>query len=201
MTLEISSEQARHHKVWHGHGTPLGTGPLKGGSKLAFFGSRLRTAFRDTCRCFQCQALVWCKSNTWMMEALQASAVGHKQYRNVWRPPDCKLCRASARCFPHSWEDAKGQVETRQEAICYIDIMTSESSSEQARPHTVWHGHRTPLGTGPLRGGSKLAFFGSRLETAFSGYMSIFSVPGSCLMQVQYLNDGGLASFSSRSQA
>ena len=95
----------------------------------------------------------------------------------------------------------KVQVETRQEAICYIDIMTSESSSEQARPHTVWHGHRTPLGTGPLRGGSKLAFFGSRLETAFSGYMSIFSVPGSCLMQVQYLNDGGLASFSSRSQA
>ena len=73
--------------------------------------------------------------------------------------------------------------------------MTSESSSEQARPHTVWHGHRTPLGTGPIRGGSKLAFFGSHLETAFSGYMSMFSVPGSCLMQVQKLNDGGLVSY------
>ena len=28
----------------------------------------------------------------------------------------------------------------------------------------------------------------------------MFSVPGSCLMQFQYLNDGGLVSFSSRSQ-
>ena len=29
----------------------------------------------------------------------------------------------------------------------------------------------------------------------FSGYMSMFSVPGSCLMQVQKLNDGGLVSY------
>ena len=58
MTLKSSAEQARHHTVWHGHRTPIGTGPLRGGSKLAFFGSRLRTAFRDACRYFQCQALV-----------------------------------------------------------------------------------------------------------------------------------------------
>ena len=49
---------------------------------------------------------------------------------------------------------AKDQVETRQEPICPVHIMTLEISSEQTRPHTVWHGHGTPLGTGPLRGGS-----------------------------------------------
>ena len=54
-----------------------------------------------------------------------------------WRPSDCKICRASARCFPHSWEDAKGQVEPREEPICHIYTMTLESSSEQTRHHTV----------------------------------------------------------------
>ena len=117
-----------------------------------------------------------------MMEALQASAAGHKR----------------SRIGMFGGHQTANYAEPRQdvsrilgrmpkEAICCIDLMTSESSSEQARHHTVWHGHRTPIGTGPLRGGSKLAFFGSHLETAFSGYMSMFSVPGSCLMQVQHL--------------
>ena len=54
-----------------------------------------------------------------------------------------------------SWEVANGQVEPREEPVCHIYTVTLESSSEQTRHHTVWSG--TAVGTGPLRGDSKLA--------------------------------------------
>ena len=67
----------------------------------------------------------------------------------------------------------KCQVEPREEPIYHIYIMTLESSSEQTRRHTVCSG--TAVGTGPLRRGSKLAFFGSHLETALMIDVDVFS--------------------------
>ena len=64
----------------------------------------------------------------------------------IWRPQrlltssqHCKLCRASTRCFSHSLEDAKRQVDPRQEALwqLHFQIMTLYLSSQQSGQHTL----------------------------------------------------------------
>ena len=71
------------YTVWSG--TAVGTGPLRWGSKLGFFGPHLETVFQDTCRCFQCQALVWCKSNTNKSLALKTSTCILKSGLKKWK--------------------------------------------------------------------------------------------------------------------
>ena len=111
---------------------------------------------------------------------------------DLWQPPDCKLCKASARC-------AKVQVEPRQEAICQIQNMTfgeffsttKKSQSVAWKRHSCWN--RTIEGYVKENSHCWSAF-----GDGFFRHVLKFSVPGSCLMQVHYLNDVGIAGLTSR---
>ena len=113
--------------LWHGRGGLIFLQlSMLSSARLSFEGSLVRKWWRS------------CKPN-------QQTPPGMGMFA-IWRPQrllissqHCKLCRASARCFSHSLEDAKRQVDPRQEALwqLHFQIMTLYLSSQQSGQHTL----------------------------------------------------------------
>ena len=155
--------------LWHGRGGLIFLQlSMLSSARLSFEGSLVRKLWRS------------CKPD-------QQTPPGMGMFA-IWRPQrllissqHCKLCRASARCFSHSLEDAKRQVDPRQEALWQLHF--------QIFPDYDF-----------------VPFF-STIRTTHSGMeeQGLFfcncwccQVPGSSFKEAQYVNDGGLVSLISR---
>ena len=106
----------------------------------------------------------------------------------IWRPQrpltssqHCNLCRASTRCFSHSLEDAKRQVEPRQEALWQLHFQIFPDYDFVPFFSTIRTSHS-----------------GMEEEGLFFCSCRCCQVPGSSLKEAQYVNDGGLVSLISR---